>query len=204
MHLEWRNPTEGVNHSCAPNTRSRMSEGKWHVITGGSVLKRDIRHVLTVSYSRTRMEMCILWSRSINIFPMLPEPCYLWWYKFTVNKVELVYWLGTRLQVERPENRGSIPRKSRDFSLHSQCPDQPSDSRSLISNGYRGLLPAGLKRPGREADHSPPTSAEVKNTWNYTSISAYVFMKWYKQRRNFRLFTDINHISRNHRLFLFL
>jgi hypothetical protein len=27
----------------------------------------------------------------------------------------------------------------------------------------------GVKRPGREADHSPPSSAEVKNTWSYTS-----------------------------------
>jgi hypothetical protein len=27
----------------------------------------------------------------------------------------------------------------------------------------------GVKRPGREADHSPPTSAEVKKTWIYTS-----------------------------------
>jgi hypothetical protein len=25
-----------------------------------------------------------------------------------------------------------------------------------------------LKRPGREADHSPPSSAEVKSEWNYT------------------------------------
>jgi hypothetical protein len=34
-------------------------------------------------------------------------------------------------------------------------------------------LPAALslwvKRPGREADHSPPSSAEVKNAWSYTS-----------------------------------
>jgi hypothetical protein len=28
----------------------------------------------------------------------------------------------------------------------------------------------GVKRPGREADHSPPSSAEVKNAWSYTSI----------------------------------
>jgi hypothetical protein len=38
---------------------------------------------------------------------------------------------------------------------------------SLLSNGYRGTLCPGVKRPGREADHSPPTSAEVKKTWHY-------------------------------------
>jgi len=27
----------------------------------------------------------------------------------------------------------------------------------------------GLKRPRREAYHSPPSSAEVKNAWSYTS-----------------------------------
>jgi hypothetical protein len=32
-----------------------------------------------------------------------------------------------------------------------------------------GALSVGIKRPGREADHSPPSSAEVKIVWNYTS-----------------------------------
>jgi hypothetical protein len=27
----------------------------------------------------------------------------------------------------------------------------------------------GVKRPGREADHSPPSCAKVKNAWSYTS-----------------------------------
>jgi hypothetical protein len=30
-------------------------------------------------------------------------------------------------------------------------------------------LSLGVKRPGREADHSPPSRAEVKNAWSYTS-----------------------------------
>jgi hypothetical protein len=34
----------------------------------------------------------------------------------------------------------------------------------------------GVKRPECEADHSPPSSAEVKNTGIYTSIPPYVFM----------------------------
>jgi hypothetical protein len=32
-----------------------------------------------------------------------------------------------------------------------------------------GALPPGVKRPKREADHSPPNSVEVKKTWVYTS-----------------------------------
>jgi hypothetical protein len=32
-----------------------------------------------------------------------------------------------------------------------------------------GALSLGVKRPVRETDHSPPSSAEVKNAWSYTA-----------------------------------
>jgi hypothetical protein len=47
---------------------------------------------------------------------------------------------------------------------------------SLLGNGYRGLFLWGVKRPGREADHSPPANAEVKKMWIYTFTPQYVFM----------------------------
>jgi len=66
----------------------------------------------------------------------------------------------------------------------------------------------GVRRSGREADHSPPPSTEVKNVWSYTFIppirlhdvvlklsTGYVFTVWYllKHRDNFnftlRIFT---------------
>jgi hypothetical protein len=34
----------------------------------------------------------------------------------------------------------------------------------------------GVERPGREADHSPPTSAVVKKTCIYTYTPPYAFM----------------------------
>jgi hypothetical protein len=34
-----------------------------------------------------------------------------------------------------------------------------------------GALSLGVKRPGREADHSPPSSAEDKNAWSYISTA---------------------------------
>jgi len=40
---------------------------------------------------------------------------------------------------------------------------QPSNKRVLET------LSLMVKRPGLEADHSPPSSAVVKNTWSYTS-----------------------------------
>jgi hypothetical protein len=35
-----------------------------------------------------------------------------------------------------------------------------------------GALSTGIKRPGREVDHSPTSSAEVNNAWSYTSTTA--------------------------------
>jgi hypothetical protein len=39
-----------------------------------------------------------------------------------------------------------------------------------------GALSPIVKRPGREADHTPPTSAEVKKIWIYTSTPPYTLM----------------------------
>jgi hypothetical protein len=71
------------------------------------------------------------------------------------------------------DNRGvgvRVPVRSRIFSSPLR-PDRLWGPPSFLSNGYRGQ-----KRQGREADHSPPASAEVKKTWLYTSTPPYVFM----------------------------
>ena len=39
-------------------------------------------------------------------------------------------------------------------------PDRPWGPPSLLYNGYR-VFPGGKVRPGRDVDHSPPSSAEV-------------------------------------------
>jgi hypothetical protein len=38
-----------------------------------------------------------------------------------------------------------------------------------LVNKYRWLFPLGQKWQGREANHSPPSSAEVQNVWSYNS-----------------------------------
>jgi hypothetical protein len=45
-----------------------------------------------------------------------------------------------------------------------------------------GALSLAVKRPGREADHSLTSTAEVKNAWRYTSTSKHVLMAWYSVR----------------------
>jgi len=50
-----------------------------------------------------------------------------------------------------------------------------------------GALSLGVKRPERQADHSPPSNAKVTNAWGYTSTPQYVFMVWclVKHKDNF-------------------
>jgi hypothetical protein len=46
-------------------------------------------------------------------------------------------------------------------------------STRLPSHWAPGVFSPGVKQPGREADHSPPSSVEVRNEYSYTSISPY-------------------------------
>jgi hypothetical protein len=62
--------------------------------------------------------------------------------------------------------RGSVG--SRIFSS-ARRPDRFWGPPSLLSNGYGAPSP-GVERPGREADHSPPTSAEIKEMWSINPL----------------------------------
>ena len=54
------------------------------------------------------------------------------------------------------------------FFSSPKYPDLLWGPPSLLINGYRGYFP-GIKRPGRDYRHSPPSSVEIKNDWSYTS-----------------------------------
>ena len=65
------------------------------------------------------------------------------------------------------KDRGSNPSRSTRF-YSPKRPDRLWGPPSLLLNGYRVSFPR-VKWPLREVNHSPPSSAEVKNKWSYTS-----------------------------------
>jgi hypothetical protein len=62
-----------------------------------------------------------------------------------------------------------VPVESRISSSPRRPASYPMGTGSFPGGG-------GVKRPGREADHSPPASAEVKKMWTYASTPPYTFM----------------------------
>jgi hypothetical protein len=59
-----------------------------------------------------------------------------------------------------------LPIRTRFFSS-SKRPDWFWGPPNHLSSGYKEGISSGVKRPGREADHSPPSSAEVKEDGVY-------------------------------------
>jgi hypothetical protein len=53
--------------------------------------------------------------------------------------------------------------------IFAEGPEHLWGALTSLFSGFRGTLVLGVKWSGREADLSPPSNAEVKNEWNYTT-----------------------------------
>jgi hypothetical protein len=95
--------------------------------------------------------------KPIQILSGLPLP--LWsWDSSVVQRWAAGWMIG-----------GSSPGRGWEFLSSPPHSDRLWGPPSLLSNGYHGLS-LGVKLPGREADHSPPSSpAEVKSAWSCNS-----------------------------------
>jgi hypothetical protein len=71
---------------------------------------------------------------------------------------------------EEPINQDLISDRGKTLFL-LQNDQTGSGAHQASGSTCSGAFPPDVKRPGREADHSPPSSAEVKNEWSYTSTS---------------------------------
>jgi hypothetical protein len=76
--------------------------------------------------------------------------------------------IATGYGVDDREVGSSSPGRVKNFLLSKSL--RPDLGSTQPPNQWApGALSPGVKRQGREAGHSPPTSAEVKKTWIYTS-----------------------------------
>jgi hypothetical protein len=62
----------------------------------------------------------------------------------------------------RLDGRGSSPTEAEDFSSNLCVQTGSGAHPASYTTGTGGSFPGGKVRPGRDADHSPPSSAEVK------------------------------------------
>jgi hypothetical protein len=61
------------------------------------------------------------------------------------------------------DGRGSIPDKGKKFYVLHSVQSGSGAHPFSIEMCTRGALSPGIKRTGRDADHSPPSGAELKN-----------------------------------------
>jgi hypothetical protein len=85
---------------------------------------------------------------------------YSLWNRVSVVGTETKLWLG--------RSGCRIVADARDLLISKRSTYRHWRQHSLIFNGCQGSFP-GVKWPGRQADHSPPSSDEDRNWWSYTS-----------------------------------
>jgi hypothetical protein len=82
---------------------------------------------------------------------------------------------GTLPRAGRLKDPSSSPCRVKIFLLSTSSRPILGPTKPTIQ-WIAGVLFPGVKRSGRETDHSSPTNADVKITWLFISTSPYVFM----------------------------
>jgi hypothetical protein len=65
------------------------------------------------------------------------------------------------------------------FFLFASLPNMALEPTQPPIQWVSGALSPEVKRPGREADYSLPSSAKVKNAWSSISTPSHVFKAWF-------------------------
>ena len=79
--------------------------------------------------------------------------------EFYSSRIDIV----TTIQDGCPKNPGSIPDRGKNFSRYQCAQNGPVFHTACFSVGNCKIILQGLKRPGREDDHSNPFAGEVKS-----------------------------------------
>jgi hypothetical protein len=151
----------GSSSFQGPARLSKAGQGEIHV---NSLRRQAQVTVCCGNCNRYIKSMVPMWSQS-PLRRLIHASFDMW----TLHGSRNIDWL----RCGRPKGRSSSPGRGKNFLFSSSSrpvlgPTQPTIQWIL------GALSPGVKRPGREADHSPP-SPEVKNTCIYTSTPPYAF-----------------------------
>jgi hypothetical protein len=122
-----------------------------------------------------------------SVWTFLPYACYMtqllhhpdniW------REVRIMNFLATQfspdsgcLRAGRPRDQSSGPGRVKNFNFSISSRSALGSTQPPIKRLPADYFPPGVKRQGREADHSPPSSDEVKKTRAYISTPPYVSM----------------------------
>jgi len=72
----------------------------------------------------------------------------------------------------------STPGRCKDFLLFTTASRPVLGPTQPPIEWIPGCLSLGVKRPGHEADYTPPSSAKVKSVWHCSSTLPFIFMVW--------------------------
>jgi hypothetical protein len=101
---------------------------------------------------------------------------YILWVKCNIN-IKILYLWKKIGEAGYSDVMGwaAIPfQQGQNYFFSPWYPDRLWAPPSLLSNRHQGLFPPEVTWSGYEADHSSPSSAEVKNIWSHTSIPPFI------------------------------
>jgi hypothetical protein len=124
------------------------------------ILNISVSNFVTIGFGHFRLELSpktLPWAMSV----LLGDTFYVCYVHETVS-------LSSPMISYKVTFSHRHPAGAENFSLHHRVKTGSGTHPASYSIGTRVSFP-GVRRPGRESDHSPPSSAEVRNEWNYTS-----------------------------------
>jgi hypothetical protein len=98
-----------------------------------------------------------------------------------------------------------VPAGAENFSLDHRVQTGSGADPASYEMGTRGSFPGGVKWPGCETDHSPPSSAEVKKAWSYTTTTpirlhgVVLSSKWHSDNFNTLVKLSIDYLTQEGR-----
>jgi hypothetical protein len=110
-------------------------------------------------------------------------PCCCLHLQGELNIKVTIFWVLTSFSRVDSRDSRAIPGGAGNFSPHHRIQNGSEAQPASYPMGTRGYFPA-VKRPGREADHSSPSSVEIRMRGSIFPLPQYAFMAWWSVKRS--------------------